>query len=574
MIKRFAERLDPGRSAHARRADRVDAQGRKRQSAQGDRKAACTGWPTEPRPDVVNLPNSMLIALAAPIRRALERPIVVTLQGEDLFLDGLTEPYQVAGARADSPAGRGRRPVRLGQRVLHRLHDGVPRHPARARCGRCRSASTSRISSAAARRCGATRSRSATSRGSRPRKGCTTWPRRIASCARTAGCRRRGCVAAGYLAPISTPISTASSANSRSLRARTASFNTPAPSIATAKVAFPAQSLDVLSVPSGYHEPKGLYLLEAMASACRWSSRITAPFPEMMRRTRRRRAVGVASSPTTSPTRIMMLWRDPARAARARRARRRRRARPLHHRAHGRRDARVYGELCQLVLQPAASPRPTLAGGSADGARRVSFTLAPGEAAAVMGPSGSGKSSLLYILGGLEPPTSGTVTLGGENPYALLARRARGVPQSASRVRLSGSLPAAAVHGARKRARADARRRARSRRAGTRARELLDHVGLGERLDHRPAALSGGEKQRVAIARALIREPQAGAVRRADRQPRRATRPIASPSCCSPCTASRRRSCSSSRTATRWRAASGRSATRGARLSADGAMTA
>ncbi len=48
----------------------------------------------EPRPDVVNLPNSMLIALAAPIRRALDRPIVVTLQGDDLFLDGLVEPYK------------------------------------------------------------------------------------------------------------------------------------------------------------------------------------------------------------------------------------------------------------------------------------------------------------------------------------------------------------------------------------------------------------------------------------------------------------------------------------------------
>src|ERR671918_293919 len=48
----------------------------------------------EPRPDVVNLPNSMLIALAAPIRRVLQRPIVVTLQGDDLFLDGLTEPFK------------------------------------------------------------------------------------------------------------------------------------------------------------------------------------------------------------------------------------------------------------------------------------------------------------------------------------------------------------------------------------------------------------------------------------------------------------------------------------------------
>src|SRR4030095_1815172 len=49
----------------------------------------------------------------------------------------------------------------------------------------------------------------------------------------------------------------------------------------------------------------------------------------------------------------------------------------------------------------------------------VSFSLAPGEAAAIMGPSGSGKSSLLYVLGALEPPTSGTVTLDGRNPFQL-----------------------------------------------------------------------------------------------------------------------------------------------------------
>ena len=49
----------------------------------------------------------------------------------------------------------------------------------------------------------------------------------------------------------------------------------------------------------------------------------------------------------------------------------------------------------------------------------VSFDMKPGDAAAIMGPSGSGKSSLLYILGGLEPPSSGTVTLDGKNPFQL-----------------------------------------------------------------------------------------------------------------------------------------------------------
>jgi lipoprotein-releasing system ATP-binding protein len=137
----------------------------------------------------------------------------------------------------------------------------------------------------------------------------------------------------------------------------------------------------------------------------------------------------------------------------------------------------------------------------------VSFALERGERAVVMGPSGSGKSSLLYILGGLEPPTSGTVRVGGDDPFALspdaLAEfRNRRVgfvfqdhcllPQCTV---LENVLVPTLVGSP-------------DREAGERARRLIDQVGLGARLDHRPAALSGGEKQRVAIARALIRQPQ------------------------------------------------------------------
>lgn len=137
----------------------------------------------------------------------------------------------------------------------------------------------------------------------------------------------------------------------------------------------------------------------------------------------------------------------------------------------------------------------------------VSFALQPGESAAIMGPSGSGKSSLLYVVGGLEPPTSGVVRLGSQDPYtlapkALAAFRNRKVgfvfqdhcllPQCTV---LENVLVPTIV------GEADAA-------ATDRARSLLEHVGLSGRLDHRPAALSGGEKQRVAIARALIREPQ------------------------------------------------------------------
>ena len=137
----------------------------------------------------------------------------------------------------------------------------------------------------------------------------------------------------------------------------------------------------------------------------------------------------------------------------------------------------------------------------------VSLSLAPGEAAAIMGPSGSGKSTLLYILGALEPPTSGQVLLDGKNPFeldqsALADFRNEQIgfvfqdhcllPQCS--VLENVLIPTLVARGA-----ADDTQR---------ARELIAQVGLGDRADHRPAALSGGERQRAAIARALIRAPR------------------------------------------------------------------
>ena len=137
----------------------------------------------------------------------------------------------------------------------------------------------------------------------------------------------------------------------------------------------------------------------------------------------------------------------------------------------------------------------------------VSFSLAPGDAAAIMGPSGSGKSSLLYVLGALEPPTSGTVTLDGRDPFqlpadALAAFRNSSVgfvfqdhcllPQCTVLENvLIPTLVAASGNG-----------------DGERARRLVEQVGLGGRVDHRPGELSGGERQRVAVARALVRQPR------------------------------------------------------------------
>ncbi|HWN09164.1 MAG TPA: ABC transporter ATP-binding protein [Pyrinomonadaceae bacterium] len=137
----------------------------------------------------------------------------------------------------------------------------------------------------------------------------------------------------------------------------------------------------------------------------------------------------------------------------------------------------------------------------------ISLTLSRGEAVSIMGPSGSGKSTLLYVMGALEPPTSGTVTLDGRNPYQLKEKELAAfrnkeigfifqdhclLPQCSVLENVLTPTLVSAV-----------------RNDGTdRARELLAHVGLGDRLDHRPARLSGGEKQRVALARALITKPQ------------------------------------------------------------------
>lgn len=136
----------------------------------------------------------------------------------------------------------------------------------------------------------------------------------------------------------------------------------------------------------------------------------------------------------------------------------------------------------------------------------ITLQLARGEAAAVMGPSGSGKSTLLYILGALEPPTSGAVTLSGRNPYRLGERELAAfrnqeigfVFQDHCLLPQCSVLENVLVPTLVAEAGPD---------YASRARRLLDDVGLAARSDHRPGELSGGEKQRVALARALILEP-------------------------------------------------------------------
>jgi lipoprotein-releasing system ATP-binding protein len=148
------------------------------------------------------------------------------------------------------------------------------------------------------------------------------------------------------------------------------------------------------------------------------------------------------------------------------------------------------------------------AAGTVDVLRGVSLTLAGGEAAAITGPSGSGKSTLLHLLGGLDRPTSGSVAIDGRQPgsmtpkdLSLFRNRTIGfvfqdhhlLPQYSvlENVLLPTyalGRPAAAAEG--------------------RAKGLLEDVGLGHRLNHRPAELSGGERQRTAVARAMMNGPR------------------------------------------------------------------
>ena len=265
---------------------------------------------TEPRFDVVNLPYSLLIGLAEPIKRTLKAPVCCTLQGEDLFLDGLGEPYRqqsldlirAASVHVDAflPVSRyyleympGYLGVPAAKMRLAPLGINLDGYDARRapRTGTFTIGYFARVA---------------------PEKGlqvlCEAY--RLLRAKHPAGVSRL--VAAGYLAPEHQGYLDGAIRLLREAGLER-EFEYRGELDRSQKIAF-LQGLDVLSVPATYNEPKGMFLLEAMANGVPVVQPRRGAFPEIVEKTGGGLIVD-ADDPDALADGLLALWRDPARAA-------------------------------------------------------------------------------------------------------------------------------------------------------------------------------------------------------------------------------------------------------------------
>ena len=263
---------------------------------------------SEPAPDIINIPYTLLICLAAPLKRALNRPVVITLQGEDLFLEGLPDPYKTEAlelvrsqvgdvdlfvAVSDYYARFMRDYLRIPESKLRVAPLGVNMtdlHPGPA-------ASRDRFTIGFFARIA-------------PEKGLHNLADAYRVLRKEKGLPPSRLMAAGYLPPEHKPY-----LEDIAERLRAAGLGDEFVYRGTVDRAKKVQffhDIDLLSVPSPYHEPKGLYLLEAMACGVPVVQPNHGAFPEIIERT----GGGVLSRSTSAgdlADAILPLWKDPAR---------------------------------------------------------------------------------------------------------------------------------------------------------------------------------------------------------------------------------------------------------------------
>jgi glycosyltransferase involved in cell wall biosynthesis len=264
----------------------------------------------EPRPDVVNLPNSMLIALAAPIRRLLQRPIVVTLQGDDLFLDGLTEPFKSQSLElirqqvqevdlfvsiSEYYTSYMADYLRIPRDKMRTVPLGIKAEDFDGRAPLARDPFTIGYFARVA-----------------PEKGLHNLAEAYRILRQERGLPPARLAAAGYIGADHQSYLEGIERNLTSWGLAD-EFHYAGTVDRGGKTRF-LHSVDVLCVPSGYHEPKGMYLLEAMASGVPVVQPNHGAFPEILSKT----GGGVLSAserPADVASAIMEIWRDPVRAA-------------------------------------------------------------------------------------------------------------------------------------------------------------------------------------------------------------------------------------------------------------------